>query len=103
MSLISLSPSHCPKTRVSVRNSRGSDWPQKAYAPPQQNFWLNYGPTPTPAGVSAFDIYPESETNFFLKFDGAQLTFIKNDKGEVTAVIHHMDGRPDLEGKKLKK
>jgi len=50
----------------------------------------------------AFDIYPESETNFFLKIDGAQLTFIKNDKGEVTEVIHHMEGRPDSEGKKLK-
>jgi CubicO group peptidase (beta-lactamase class C family) len=50
----------------------------------------------------AFDIYPESETNFFLKIDGAQLTFIKNEKGEVTAVIHHMAGLPDCEGKKLK-
>ena len=50
----------------------------------------------------AFDIYPESETNFFLKIDGAQLTFIKNDKGEVTAVIHHYPGFPDIEGKKLK-
>jgi hypothetical protein len=27
--------------------------------------------------------------------------FIKNDKGEVTAIIHHMEGRPDSEGKKL--
>ncbi len=50
----------------------------------------------------AFDIYPESETNFFLKINGAQLTFIKNDKGEVTTVIHHMAGLPDCEGKKLK-
>jgi D-alanyl-D-alanine-carboxypeptidase/D-alanyl-D-alanine-endopeptidase len=52
----------------------------------------------------AFDIYPESETNFFIKLNGAQLTFIKNDKGEVTAVIHHSAraGVPDAEGKKLK-
>jgi hypothetical protein len=50
----------------------------------------------------AFDIYPESETNFFIKFDGVQLTFIKNGKGEVTAVIHHQAGCPDNEGKKLK-
>jgi hypothetical protein len=51
-----------------------------------------------------FDIYPESETNFFLKLDGAQLTFIKNDKGEVTAVIHHSSqaGVPDGVGKKVK-
>jgi hypothetical protein len=27
-----------------------------------------------------------------LKINGAQGTFIKNDKGEVTAVIHHMAG-----------
>ena len=53
-------------------------------------------------GQGPFEIYPESETNFFLKINGAQLTFIKNDKGEVTAVIHHSYGFPDNEGKKLK-
>ncbi len=52
-------------------------------------------------GGGEFEIYPESETNFFLKINGAQLTFIKNDKGEVTAVIHHIVGLPDSEGKKL--
>ena len=50
----------------------------------------------------ALDVYPESETKFFLKINGAQLTFIKNDKGEVTAVIHQMAGLPDSAGKKLK-
>lgn len=51
----------------------------------------------------AFDIYPESETNFFDKI-GWQFTFIKNDKGEVTAVIRHVEELPDWdwEGKKLK-
>jgi CubicO group peptidase (beta-lactamase class C family) len=53
-------------------------------------------------GGGDFEIYPESETNFFLKINGAQLTFIKNDKGEVTAVMHHIAGLPDCEGKKLK-
>jgi hypothetical protein len=48
------------------------------------------------------DLYPESETNFFLKINGAQVTFIKDDKGEVRAIIHHMAGLPDSEGKKLK-
>lgn len=48
-----------------------------------------------------FNIYPESETNFLLKINGAHLTFIKNYKGEVTTVIHHMEGLPDSEGKKL--
>jgi hypothetical protein len=50
----------------------------------------------------ALDLYPESETNFFLKIYDAQLTFIKNDKGEVRAVIHHYAGLPDSEGKKIK-
>jgi hypothetical protein len=54
-------------------------------------------------GGGEFDMYPESETDFFLKINGAQLTFIKNDKGEVTAVVHHIAGLPDSEGKKLKK
>ena len=45
----------------------------------------------------AFNIYPASETNFFIKLDGAQLTFIKNDQGQVTSVIHHSSqaGVPD--------
>ena len=52
----------------------------------------------------AFEIYPESETNFFLKLDGSQDRFIKNEKGEVTAVIHHFyrAGVSDVEGRKLK-
>ncbi|MGO8697519.1 MAG: alpha/beta fold hydrolase [Limisphaerales bacterium] len=50
----------------------------------------------------AFDIYPESETNFFIKLNGARLTFIMDDKGEVTALIHHEEGLPVLKGKKLK-
>jgi CubicO group peptidase (beta-lactamase class C family) len=51
----------------------------------------------------AIDIYPESETNFFIKINpyDTQLTFIKNDQGEVTAVIHHEVGLPDVVGKKL--
>jgi hypothetical protein len=50
-----------------------------------------------------FDIYAKSQTNFFLKINGATLTFIKNDNGEVTSVIHHITGVPDWEGKKLSK
>ena len=48
-----------------------------------------------------FDLYAESETNFFIKINGAQLTFIKNDKGEVTAVTHHEPGVPDIKGRKV--
>jgi len=50
-----------------------------------------------------FNIYAESQTNFFLKINGAELTFIKNDKGEITSVMHHIAGVPDWEGKKVKK
>jgi hypothetical protein len=52
-------------------------------------------------GGGDFEIYPTSETNFFLKINGAQLTFIKNDKGEATTGIHQIAGLPDSEGKKL--
>jgi len=48
-----------------------------------------------------FNIYAESQTNFFLKINGAELNFIKNDNGEVTSVMHHIAGLPDSEGKKL--
>jgi hypothetical protein len=51
----------------------------------------------------ALELYPESETNFLLKVNGAQVTFIRNDNGEATALIHHMAGLPDSEGKKRKK
>jgi CubicO group peptidase (beta-lactamase class C family) len=49
-----------------------------------------------------FDIYPESATNFFIKVTGAQLTFIRNESGEVTSVVHHETGVPDIQGKKLR-
>ena len=64
----------------------------------EQLLWQAWGKD---AAKGAIDLYPESETNFFLKFNGAQLTFLKNDKGEVTAVHHHLEGLPDCEGKKL--
>ena len=52
---------------------------------------------------SALDLYPESETNFFLKKQDAQVTFIKDDKGAVMALSRHTPGLPDSEGKKLRK
>lgn len=49
-----------------------------------------------------FNVYPESETNFFIKVHAAQMTFIKNDKGHVTAVSLHDDAwLPDGLGKKV--
>jgi hypothetical protein len=41
----------------------------------------------------AFEIYPESETQFFLKVVDAQLEFVKDAKGQVTDVILHQNGR----------
>jgi hypothetical protein len=49
----------------------------------------------------AFDIYPASETNFFITVDGAQLIFIKNEEGELTTLIHRYPGSPGCEGKRL--
>jgi hypothetical protein len=51
---------------------------------------------------AAVEIYPESETNFFARAEyPRELTFVKNDQGEVTAVIIRSPG-PVREGKKLK-
>jgi hypothetical protein len=49
------------------------------------------------------DIYPVSETNFFIKVDDSQLTFIKNGNGEVTGVIHRSSrgGIPDQLARKV--
>lgn len=53
------------------------------------------------AWQSALDLYPESETILFFKKYGTQVTFIKDDKGEVIAISRHKPGLPDSEGKKL--
>lgn len=50
----------------------------------------------------AFDIFPESQTDFFIKVDGSQLTFLKNDKGQITSVIRRQPKLPDCQGKKIK-
>ncbi|HEY7546840.1 MAG TPA: DUF3471 domain-containing protein, partial [Blastocatellia bacterium] len=39
-----------------------------------------------------FEIFAESETKFFLTVVDAQITFVKNDKGEVTHLILHQGG-----------
>ncbi len=51
----------------------------------------------------AFDIYPKSDTNFFIKINGAQLTFIKDVAGQVMAVIYHSYRTrfPDCKGSKV--
>ena len=58
------------------------------------------------ATTGALALYPTSETNFFFEVERAgELFFIKNDKGEVTAVIHRFGiggGDQDCLGKKIK-
>jgi CubicO group peptidase (beta-lactamase class C family) len=44
-------------------------------------------------GQPKFEIFPKSETEFFWKVVDAQVTFVKDDKGEVTKAIHHQGGR----------
>ena len=51
-------------------------------------------------GQGANPIFPESETDFFLKVVDAQLTFQKNTEGKVSGLVLHQAGR-DLPGKKM--
>ncbi|MBD2751780.1 serine hydrolase [Spirosoma validum] len=43
-------------------------------------------------GQSKFEIFPETETDFFLKVVDAQLTFHKNQAGQVSQVVVHQNG-----------
>src|SRR6266511_3325779 len=51
-------------------------------------------------GQPKFELFPESETKFFLKVVDAQVTFVKDDKGAVTHLILHQGG--DQKAKKIK-
>src|SRR5262249_55749033 len=53
-----------------------------------------------PTGRPKFELYPESETKFFLKVGNAKLTFVKDDKGAVTHLILSEGG--DQRAKKIK-
>ena len=50
---------------------------------------------------SKVEIYPESETEFFYTLVYAQITFVKNEEGEVTELILHQNGQ-EKPGKKIK-
>ncbi len=43
-------------------------------------------------GQPQFEVFPESETKFFLTVVDAQITFVKDDKGSVTHLILHQNG-----------
>jgi len=51
-------------------------------------------------GQPRFEVFPESETKFFLTVVDAQITFVKNDKGETTDLILHQGGRDQMAKKK---
>jgi CubicO group peptidase (beta-lactamase class C family) len=51
-------------------------------------------------GQNSFEIFPESETKFFVKVIEAQVTFVKDASGKVTHLILHQGG--DREAKKIK-
>jgi CubicO group peptidase (beta-lactamase class C family) len=45
------------------------------------------------SGQPRFEIFPKSETNFFWKVVEAEVTFVKNEKGQVTKAIHKQGGQ----------
>ncbi len=45
------------------------------------------------SGQPQFEIFPRSETEFFWKVVDAQITFVKNEQGEVTHGIHRQGGQ----------
>ena len=52
-------------------------------------------------GQGKIEIYPESETKFFLKVVDAQLDFVKDSSGKYNKAILHQGGR-DMECKRIK-
>ena len=43
-------------------------------------------------GQPKFEVFPESETTFFLKVVDAQITFVRDAAGKVTHLILHQGG-----------
>jgi D-alanyl-D-alanine-carboxypeptidase/D-alanyl-D-alanine-endopeptidase len=43
-------------------------------------------------GQNKFELFAETETDFFLKVVDAQITFVKDDKGQVTQLVLHQNG-----------
>lgn len=46
-----------------------------------------------PTGQPKLELFPSSDTEFFLKAVAAQVTFVKNDQGQVTGLILNQNGR----------
>ena len=43
-------------------------------------------------GQGKFEIFPETETDFFYKVVDAQITFVKDATGKVTSLVLHQGG-----------
>ncbi len=52
-------------------------------------------------GQSNFEIFAESDAKFYYKVVDAQVTFEKNDKGDVSGLVLHQGGR-DIPGKRVR-
>jgi len=52
-------------------------------------------------GQVKVEVYPESETKFFLKVVDAQIEFVKDEAGKVTKLILYQNGQK-LDAKKIK-
>jgi len=52
-------------------------------------------------GQGKFELFPTSETEFFLKVVDAQVTFVKDEQGKVTQLILNQNGRK-TPGKKIR-
>jgi hypothetical protein len=66
----------------------------------EQLIWQAQGKNIMPG---PFNMYPQTETEFFLKVTGGQLSFSRNDDKEVRSVIIRDDiCFPNVEGKKVK-
>jgi len=52
-------------------------------------------------GQPKFEIFPKTETEFFWKVVNAQITFVKDENGQVVKAIHRQSG-VELEVPKIK-
>ncbi|MBK8314592.1 MAG: DUF3471 domain-containing protein [Acidobacteria bacterium] len=52
-------------------------------------------------GQQKLELFAQTETDFFIEVVDAQVTFVKDDKGQVTHVVLHQNGR-DQPAKKIK-
>jgi hypothetical protein len=56
----------------------------------------------TVPGFPKVEAYPDSETTFYFTVIEGQVTFVKNDKGEVTELVFETNGR-HVQAKRIKK